>query len=466
MKTLALVRPTPEQLPIIQNAKPGVCLIRGAAGSGKTTTAILRLKQLAGFWLARRIRLNNPEPVRILVITFNRTLRGYIAELVAQQTAGKQGLQLTVSTFAKWAKNLAPKSSILEDSVGQSKLMEFCRLLPLASDFLVGEVGYVQGRFPPDELDKYLSCNRDGRGAMPRMERILRQQILSEIIRPYTEWKRSVSKLDWNDLATLIVAEPPPVAYDVIIVDESQDLSANEVRALMHCAADPSSVTFVLDAAQRIYPRGFTWKEAGVPIQSSDSFRLGTNHRNTIEICQFALPLLKDMDIGDDGTFPDFNSCIRHGPKPLVIKGKYSEQANYVTRYLNNVDLSRESVAFLKPKGGAWFDFIKRVLASSNREFVDITRQSDWPQSSSNIALSTMNSAKGLEFDHVIILGLSNGVTIHEPDPQDSTLHNLRRLLAMAITRARSSVILGYKPAEKSRLISYLDPLTYDEISL
>jgi DNA helicase IV len=78
MKVLRSVDPTPEQLQVIMDPNPGFWLIRGAAGSGKTTTALLRLRFLARFWRERRVDLEIDDPVRILVLTFNRTLRGYV----------------------------------------------------------------------------------------------------------------------------------------------------------------------------------------------------------------------------------------------------------------------------------------------------------------------------------------------------------------------------------------------------
>jgi superfamily I DNA/RNA helicase len=191
------------------------------------------------------------------------------------------------------------------------------------------------------------------------------------------------------------------------------------------------------------------------------------NHRNTVEICQFAAPLLDGLDVGDDGTFPDFTSCTRHGRKPTVIKGLYSSQVAYAIEYIRtNVDLANESVGFLKPLGGGWFATLRAALEGNGLEYVDLTRRDEWPKGRENIAICTMNSAKGLEFDHVIMLGLSSEVTPHDSNPDDNAHLNLRRLLAMAATRARESIVLGYKPGEESALIQLLDPDTYDEVDL
>jgi len=46
-------------------------------------------------------------------------------------------------------------------------------------------------------------------------------------------------------------------------------------------------------------------------------------------------------------------------------------------------------------------------------------------------------------------------------EPGDNQLDMLRRLLAMAIGRARKGVVLGYKQEEASTLISFLKSDTY-----
>ena len=81
MKVLGAQRPTPEQLKIIGDTRIGTEIIRGAAGSGKTTTALLRLRNLSDMFRARHTRLSIKQPVRALLLTYNRTLCGYVEAL-------------------------------------------------------------------------------------------------------------------------------------------------------------------------------------------------------------------------------------------------------------------------------------------------------------------------------------------------------------------------------------------------
>jgi len=261
MKVLAVVKPTGEQLPIISNPGAGVTLIRGAAGSGKTTTALLMLKLMAAFWQNRNERLG-VAPARILVLTFNRTLRGYIQELAQHQIAGISA-NITVSTFGKWAQD-ALHVEVMPADARDARIAELGQPLGLDRDFLVSEVDYVLGRFLPSDLANYLSCKRVGRGLMPRMESATRERLLREVVEPFCAEKRKNKTLDWWDVAVRMISDTSIKKYNVIIVDEAQDFSANQIRAVMAHTATPSSQIFVLDAVQRIYPQGCTWKNAAL----------------------------------------------------------------------------------------------------------------------------------------------------------------------------------------------------------
>jgi DNA helicase IV len=465
MRTLRSVTPTPEQLSILSRTRLGVELIRGAAGSGKTTTALLRLKSLIGLFLNRRRRENDNTPVRVLILTYNRTLRGYIEALTKEQAASFQGVKLQIETFARWAMNALGNPSIVDDELRETKIKLLGFNLGLKSVFLLDEVDYVLGRFIPADLDKYLTVVRLGRGPSPRMEKARRQALLDDVIRPYQIWKLDRRQSDWNDLAVELTKHKLAVPYDIIIADETQDFSANQIRAVANQLAPVHSLTFILDSAQRIYARGFTWQEAGVTIRPENIGHLKHNYRNTVEIAKLAASLIEGLPLDDDGTLPDFTACSLHGPVPIVLRGKFGHQMDYVIKYLKKeVDLKQESVAFLHPLG--WFDETRRRLHMAGVPFVEITRKSDWPQGTENVGLSTLHSAKGLEFDHVVIIGLNAEVTVHGDEADDDRLITLRRLLAMGVGRARKSVILGYKPGEASKLIDYLAAGTFKGIDL
>ena len=136
MRVLPFVKPTPEQLKIILRQQPGTILIRGAAGSGKTTTILLRLRSLAKSWLNRRERLGLSDPVRIFVLTFNRTLRGYIRELAAEQIKDSTGLDLQISTFAKWAVNQLGYPPIANSDKCREKIQQLGAGISLTPIFL------------------------------------------------------------------------------------------------------------------------------------------------------------------------------------------------------------------------------------------------------------------------------------------------------------------------------------------
>ena len=467
MKTLPQVKATREQLPLISQTRLGVEVICGAAGSGKTSTALLRLRSLCHMFLARHARNENVNPVKILVLTFNRTLAGYLRTLAKQQIDAGLNINLQIDTFAKWSMSALGSPDVKNDAA-QKKLRSLTNAIGgLSRDYLIKEVDYILGRFKKENVNEYITIERTGRGSLPRVDRVLRQRILNEIVIPYQEWLFENNVLDWNGVALAMSSKIPSQDYDVIIVDESQDFSANQLRAVRHHLAKDFAATFVIDTVQRIYSRGFTWVEIGFDVRPERIHLLKENHRNTKQIAAFAQGILNGISIEGNGALPDLNSAYSIGSIPIVLKGKYSKQFAWVAELIHtSVDLKNDSIAFLQPKGGGWFDDLKNMLHTAGLDFVEITKEAEWPDGDENIALSTFHSAKGLEFDHVFILGLNDKNTFYDVAEVDDQIFVLRRLLGVAIARARKTVVIGYKPGEQSQLIEYFVPNTYTEVSV
>ncbi len=465
MRVLSNVSPTSEQLPILTNVDPGFSLIRGAAGSGKTTTALMRLRQLCGSSVSRRRRLGLKEPVRVLALTFNRTLRGYISQLANEQVATSDELSLTVETFGNWAWNIIGKKRIMQDD-GDGKirgLLPKVGVSPKDMTYFAEEIRYVMGRFPPGNRDGYLSADRSGRGRAPAVPRALRARLLSEVIEPYAAWKSENGFIDWNDVA-VEAGRARSAGYDVVVVDECQDLSANQIRAVMAHLKPNHTTTFIMDAAQRIYPQVFTWREIGINMRRV--FALKSNYRNTAEIARLASSLVRGLPPDEDAVPPDANSCRRNGKRPEVVVGNFSIQFGYMLDGVQNFLDAGDTVAILHPKGGGWFGYVRWELRRRGIAYCEITRARDWPSGPELVALSTIHSAKGLEFDHVLMPGLSREVTPHGDEDGYGSLDSLRRLVAMGVGRARKSVALGYKPGEQSAVTNFMDRATYDKVIL
>jgi integrase len=180
------------------------------------------------------------------------------------------------------------------------------------------------------------------------VEKAQRQTLLDEVIKPYLIWKLDRRRSDWNNLAVELAKSKLALPFDIIIADETQDFSANQIRAIVNQLAPVHSLTFVLDSAQRIYPRGFTWQEAGVTIRPENIGHLKHNYRNTVEIAKLAVSLIEGLPLDDDGTLPDFKACSAHGRIPVVIRGKFGQQIDYAIKYLKKeVNLYRKGRLWL-----------------------------------------------------------------------------------------------------------------------
>ena len=75
---------------------------------------------------------------------------------------------------------------------------------------------------------------------------------------------------------------------------------------------------------------------------------------------------------------------------------------------------------------------------------LDREREEDREESARGVTLITLHAAKGLEFPHVFLVGVEDGLIPHERSKAEGTVDEERRLLYVGITRAMSSLVITW----------------------
>jgi DNA helicase-2/ATP-dependent DNA helicase PcrA len=111
-------------------------------------------------------------------------------------------------------------------------------------------------------------------------------------------------------------------------------------------------------------------------------------------------------------------------------------------------------------------DFADRVPGATLRELInefDERERSNLEPELIGVVLSSIHSAKGLEWSHVFVPHLKEGVLpISYSLTSEDLLAEERRLFYVAITRAKESLSLSYSGGDSSRFLALLPSLKGD----
>ena len=461
----------PEQDELVQLDSRGHLLIRGVAGSGKTTIALYRAKFLSENYL------DMFTANKILVLTYNSTLVAFMHE-----QARELGLEdVEISTFHRWAGNYLKRREIPINKVLRSGDEERRTILRKACNevrrrfqnhsilsrnpfFFAKEIQWMKGSRILD-LETYLSAERQGSGGRLSAED---RKIVFAVFEQYKHEMQWKGWSDYEDFALLALDsledddsfEP----YTHIVVDETQDLSKAELTVITKLV-DPqtNSITLLADAAQKIYDTSFTWKGVGINVQEERSHILNKNFRTTVEIAEAAYSLLeKDTDFvqnSEDYVKPEQINKDQHGCYPIYRRfGSLEEGTDYVVEEIKRLEeqttCELSEMVILHPTQKSLLEIQERLNVHQIPNHILTAKLLG--HEAEEVKLCTMHSIKGLEARVVFILGVDEGKLPFVAPNDIAEKVTQRKLLYVGMTRAKEWLYLisGRNP---SRYLSEID---------
>jgi DNA helicase IV len=477
---LKKIDPTPEQRKIFFLDPNKPVLLSGRAGSGKTTTAILRAAQLVSFY--RRQGIKKP---RVGFFVYNNTLKTYLETLAELELSSDN---YGVWTLDYWCKRfledrgLLPESIASEDECKRS-LREAIKavgigtrqpqLVNLGKEFLIEEVHYLLGRFGLDTA-RYIRSERVGRGANPEITGLMKRAIAEEIVPNYQLDLESRGIINWNLLhdrvLTYLRTGISIDRFDIMVVDEAQDLSALQIQIVLELISPQTkAITFIKDGTQRIYKANYIWDDVILSFDNRTQLELEKNYRNTRQIALAAASLMQSENEDNDISILDPEMIVSAGPEPVWARGRYSDQLAYLENRLSTIDIQNETVAILHIQNSSLVQLSARL---TNSGYTCTVLQQDYiaRYPTHGIFLSTLHSAKGLEFDHIFIIGYDDFFAPgpHSLSHRETSAHISahRKLLYTAMSRARKALTITSSTDQYSRFLDEIDPWLLDIINL
>ena len=448
----------PTQRKLVEKEYNGPVRVLGGAGTGKTVVAMHRAK-----YLASRISLFDNRKILFTTYTKNLAIDIYenLKKICDEETLSK----IEVKNLDQWVYEFLTKHGYKNEIVYSNKTDELWenaltskpQKLELEDSFFKEEWERVVQSNSVNTLNDYIKVSRAGRGT--RLSRTQRK-LIWEI---FEEYKLLLSTKNYKepsdamrDVRVLLKQSGDDGLYSHVVVDEAQDFNAEAFRLIRDMVPESKNDIFIAgDAHQRIYGHKVVLGQCGIKIIGR-SKKLKLNYRTTDEIRRWAVGLLSgenidDMDDGVD-TNSDYKS-LYHGPEPLVKSFEsYEDEVDFIDKYIQNIkkdDL--ESRICIVARTQKIIDAYSQYFTDKNISTVKISRNTKDNISNNGIRLATMHRVKGLDFDHVIIASVNDGVVplevsekSDEQQIEDEKLLREKSIVFVAATRAKKSLLVTY----------------------
>lgn len=461
---------TERQKELAHTDQRGLLVVQGSGGSGKTTVAVHRLRYLADR-ITMQPELQATDTRRVLYLCFNRALADVVRQMLGTLYGGQAPEHIEVYNIHQWARSYLERRGVLPDQ-GRADMEGFLanrlnahaaasqRHQPdsarLSAKFIAEEIQEVIIGRGLTTAEEYLNAGREGRKS--RLSQPDRQSIWSL----YQEWLQFLEQNRKYEVAMLpslalhyLRNDTAFTPYDAVIVDEAQDLTPVGLQLATQLAGRQfAHMTIFADAAQSIYRSGFRWKQAELNPRGRQLQKLTQNHRNTAQIWDMASSFLGRGEEPDEpDTYVVAERPTSMGPLPILLTcaNVQTELREVVARIQTQIaeGVPPQNIGILSGTN----THLRALVQALRDEHIatdiqDASTQSRISITHPSVKLLTMHSAKGLDFPHVYVVGLTKDGIPGSPsdaasdDVQRDGLEMQRRLLYTSMIRAGQTLVM------------------------
>lgn len=422
----------------------GPLLLIAGPGSGKTTTMIERLYVM--------ITKHNIRPERILVITFSKAAA---LEMKKRFNNRMKPISLDVRFGTFHSVFLSMIKSYFGDKLKLRVVSESVKKKYVEA--LLREIGYEYILY--DFIDEFLLdvslYKNSGTDISSFSPASCDFDMFVSIYSAYEEKLKNNGYVDFDDIITLMnellthnlaFREHWQGSYDYILIDEFQDINAQQFSVVQKLSEKHNNLFAVGDEDQSIY--GFRGSKPEIMMDFKKVFKdaqilyLCGNYRSGKEIVNAASNLISKNKKRYDKQFIANNreeSCIN-----IYKFRRLNDQLDAVFTEINRCKC--KSMAVLCRTNADKYNCIKHLRIMPE-----------------NVKILTMHECKGLEFDFVWIINASEGICPFKHPLYASDMEEERRLFYVAVTRAKSKLNISYcidrkgLKRKKSRFIKELN---------
>lgn len=474
----------PTQSKLVERDYSGPARVGGGPGTGKTIVALHRVKHLVE-------QLPQGRNKQILLTTYNKNLaadlRARLLELGGEQLLSRVDISHVDQLALRIVREAEPGST--KQTIDDNQVLREWRAMldelgetAWDADFLHDEwTQVILGQAVASRTD-YFRARRAGRGKnitrperaeiwqlaekfTQRLDRLGRQtwaQVAERAARLEMERERRIQSVeqqraDHGGLDNIHLQDGSAGwlrhRYRHIVVDEAQDLRPGHWKMLRAMVArDRNDIFLVGDTHQRIYNNQVTLGSLGINIRGR-SAKLTLSYRTTRQILGSALGVLSgesfdDLD-GNAETLAGYRSVLSGARPELHPSTDWEAEREAITELISQWgDIPLEQIAICVPTN-AMAQQVAVSLAQSGIRAVEIGP--DGPRGDEGVHIGTMFRFKGLEYQRMIIAGVTEGLVprteVIRMKRNDALryrreLQRARSLLFVAATRSRDSLAI------------------------